>query len=196
MGSPVAGAYPIGGVGKLPNASIAYPGEVWTNRRAASNIVPGSCVKPVNLSGRKGYDVVGAGEVLGTDFESDALAIALRVVEIPDASSGSIYGQPLGPNEIVNLIIGSGDYVRTMHTGALHLTLVEPRADFAPGDRIGWDPGATRPAGKAAGTGAWTNEAGGFIAGTDVFELEEVRPYGPSANNENLLTVRFLRSNN
>lgn len=194
MGSPVAGAYPIQGVGKLPNAAIAYPGEVWTNRRASGVIVPGSCVKPVNLGGRKGYQTVADGEVAGTDFDRDALAIALRTVAIPDTNPGSIYAQPLGPNEIVNLQIPSGEYVRTMHSGALHLTLVEPRTDYVPGQKIGWSATAARPAGKAAGTGAWSNT--GFETGTDIFELEEVRPYGPSANHEVLLTCRFLRSNN
>lgn len=192
MGSPVAGAYPIQGVGKLPNAAIAYPGEVWTNRRASGVIVPGSCVKPVNLAGRKGYAVVADGE----DHSADkaGLAVALRTVAIPDTNAGSIYSQPLGPNEIVNLLIPDGEYVRTMHTGVLHFTLVEPRADYVPGQKIGWSATAVRPAGKAAGLGAWTNT--GYETGTDIFELEEVRPYGPSANHEVLLTCRYLRSNN
>lgn len=195
MGSPVAGAFPIAGVGRLPNVAIAYPGEVWTNRRASGNIVPGTCVKPVNLAGRKGYAPVAGADVLDTDFFKAGLAVALRPVAIPDTNPGSIYTEALGPNEIVNLIIASGDYVRTYHTGALHFTLVEPRAGgYVPGDHIGWSPTAARPAGKAAGTGAWTNT--GFVVGTDIFEVEEVRPYGPTANHEVLLTARFLRSNN
>lgn len=194
MGSPVAGAFPIAGVGKLPNVAIAYPGEVWTNRRASGVLVPGSCVKPVNLAGRKGYAVVADGDVAGTNFDKAALAVALRPIAIPDTNPGSVYTEALGPNEIVNLQIPNGDYVRTYHSGALHFTLVEPRADYVPSQRIGWSATAVRPAGKAAGTGAWTNT--GYETGTDIFELEEVRPYGPSANNEVLLTVRFLRSNN
>lgn len=194
MGSPVAGAFPIAGVGKLPNVAIAYPGEVWTNRRASGVLVPGSCVKPVNLAGRKGYQVVADGDVDGTNFDKAALAVALRPIAIPDTNPGSVYTEALGPNEIVNLQIPNGDYVRTYHSGALHFTLVEPRADYVPGQKIGWSATAVRPAGKAAGTGAWTNV--GYETGTDIFELEEVRPYGPSANHEVLLTVRFLRSNN
>lgn len=193
MGSPVAGAYPIAGTGKLPNAAIAYPGEVWTNRRADGNLVPGSCVRPVAVGGRKAYRVVAAGEVNGTEFTTDDLAVALRQVEIPDVNNGPA---ALGPNEIVNQLIASGDYVRTYHTGGLHLTLVEPRNDYAPAQHIGWDPTAPRPVGKAAGTGAWTNLAGGYIAGTDIFEVEEVRPYGAANPKEVLLTVRFRRSNN
>jgi hypothetical protein len=193
--TPVAGAYPIQGVGKLPNAQVAYPGEVWTNRRANGIIVPGSCVRPVNVGGRKAYRTVADGEVAGTDFDKAALAVALRPIAIPDVNNGSIYGQPLGPNEIVNLLIADGDYVRTYHSGGLHLTLVEPVVGgYAPADQIGWSATAARPAGKAAGTGAWTNT--GYETGTNIFEVEEVRPYGPSANHEVLLTVRFLRSNN
>lgn len=194
MGSPVAGAFPIAGVGKLPNAQVAYPGEVWTNRRANGIIVPGSCVRPVAVGGRKAYRTVADGEVAGVAFDQRSLAIALRPIAIPDLNNGSIYGQPLGPNEIVNLLIADGDYVRTYHTGGLHLTLVEPRNDYAPSQKIGWSATAVRPAGKAAGLGAWTNV--GYETGTDIFETEEVRPYGPSANNEVLITVRFLRSNN
>lgn len=191
----VAGAYPISGVGAMPNATVAYPGEVWTNRRASGNIVPGSCVKPVNVSGRKGYAVVLGADVVGTAFVTAGLAVALRQIDIPDTNPGSIYGAALGPNEIVNLQIASGDYVRTYHSGAMHLTLVEPTVGgYAPGDKIGWAAAAARPVGKAAGAGAWSKTA--IVAGTDIFEVEEVRAYGPTANHEVLLTVRFLRSNN
>jgi hypothetical protein len=85
------------------------------------------------------------------------------------------------------------DYLRRYLSGALHLTLVDPRADYTPGQKIGWNPAGARPAGKAAGTGSWTNVAGSILAGTDIFEVFEYRPYGSS--NEGILTVRFLRSN-
>ena len=75
----------------------------------------------------------------------------------------------------------------------MNLTLVEPRADYVPGQKIGWAVAAARPAGKAAGTGAWSNA--GILTGTDIFEvMEPYRVYG--ASNEGILTVRFLRSNN
>jgi hypothetical protein len=183
--TPVAGAYPLTGVAKLPNATIAFPGEVWSNLRASGNIVPGACVAPVNLSGKLGYKQLLAGDTP----DIGQVGIALRQVEIPDVNTGP---GALGPNEIVNQLIASGDYLRVYKSGALHLTLMEPRADYVPGQKIGWAPAAARPAGKAAGTGAWSNA--GILAGTAIFELTEARSYGGS--NEGILTVRFLRSNN
>jgi hypothetical protein len=78
-------------------------------------------------------------------------------------------------------------------TGVLHLTLVDPRADYLPGQKVGWAPAGDRPAGKAAGTGSWTNVVADQKAGTVLFEVFEYRPYG--ASDEGILTVRFLRSN-
>ena len=53
--SPVAltqqGAYPLLGVGALPNVDVAFPGEVWSNKRANGVIVPGAPVIPVMVSG-------------------------------------------------------------------------------------------------------------------------------------------------
>lgn len=180
-----AGAYPLLGVAKLPNADIASPGEVWSNLRANGVVIPGSCIMPVVVGGK-----LYAKQVLAGDTVNDIrqTAIALRQVEIPDQNIGP---NTLGPNEISNQAIASGDYLRRYMTGALNLTLVEPRADYAPGQLIGWNPAAARPAGKAAGTGAWTNTS--LKAGTDIFEVFEYRPYGSA--NEGILTVRFLRSN-
>lgn len=183
--TPVAGAYPLLGVGKLPNVTVASPGEVWSNLRANGVIVPGSCIAPVAVGGHLRAKVVAVGDTIN----KDQLAVAMRQVEIPDINTGPL---ALGPNEIVNQAIADGDYLRRYMTGVLHLTLVEPRADYLPSQRIGWTPGAARPAGKASGTGAWSNT--GFVAGTDIFEvLTEYRSYG--ASNEGILTVRFLRAN-
>jgi hypothetical protein len=71
-----------------------------------------------------------------------------------------------------------------------------PDATYAPGDIIGWDPTGTRPAGKAAGTGAWAKHSddSSVVAGTDFLVVHTLpRYYGP--NNECVLTCRFLRSN-
>jgi hypothetical protein len=157
--TPVAGAYPIQGVGKLPNVDIANPGEVWSNLKANGNIVPGACIAPVVGATRK-YKQVAAG---GDAPQRRQVGIALRTVEVPDVNTGP---SALGPNEIINQMIADGDWLRLYLTG-------------------------TRPVGKAAGTGSWTNQAGDILANTDIFEVVEFRPYG--GGNEGLLTVHFLR---
>lgn len=180
------GAYPLLGVGKLPNADIAAPGEVWSNLRANGVIIPGAAIAPVNVGGK-----LYAKQILAGDTPTkEQVAVALRQIAIPDNNTGSLYAAALGPNEIVNLQIPDGDYLRRYMSGVMHLTLVEPRADYVPAQKIGWAPAAARPVGKAAGTGAWSNA--GVLAGTDIFEVFEYRPFGSA--NEGILTVRFLRS--
>lgn len=182
--TPVAGAYPLLGVGKLPNVDVASPGEVWSNVRANGIIVPGSAVMPVNVGGDLYMKVIASGDTP----VKEQVGVAMRQIEVPDVNTGPL---ALGPNEIVNQAIADGDWLRRYMSGALHFTLVEPRNDYVPGQKIGWNADADRPAGKAAGTGAWTNT--GYVTGTDIFEVFEYRPYGSS--NEGILTVRFLRSN-
>lgn len=182
--TPVAGAYPLTGVAKLPNVDIAHPGEVWSNLRANGIIVPGAAIAPVNVGGKLRAKQL----IVGDTPDTRQVAVAMRQIEIPDVNTGP---SALGPNEIVNQSIADGDYLRRYMGGVLHLTLVEPRADYVPGQKIGWAVAAPRPAGKAAGAGAWSNAA--ILAGTDIFEVFEYRPYG--AANEGILTVRFLRSN-
>jgi hypothetical protein len=182
--TPVAGAYPLLGVGRLPNVDIAYPGEVWANARANGNVVPGAAVVPVNVGGRLRLRQLIAGDTP----ETRQVGVAMRQVETPDVNTGPA---ALGPNEIVNQLIADGDYLRRYMSGVLHFTLCEPRADYVPAQRIGWAPAAARPAGKATGTGAWSNT--GILAGTDIFEVFEYRMFG--TGNEGILTVRFLRTN-
>jgi hypothetical protein len=182
--SPVAGAFPLTGVAKLPNVSIASPGEVWSNLRANGVIIPGAAIAPVNVGGKLHAKQL----IVGDTPDIDQVGVALRQVAVPDVNNGPA---ALGPNEIVNQAIASGDYLRRYMTGVLHLTLVEPRADYVPGQKIGWAVAAARPAGKAAGAGAWSNAA--ILAGTAIFEVFEYRVYG--SGNEGILTVRFLRSN-
>lgn len=184
MTPPLAGAYPLLGTGKLPNVDVASPGEVWTNLRANGLIVPGAAIAPVNVGGK----LYAKQLVVGDTPVIEQVGVAFRQVEVPDQNIGPL---TLGPNELVNRIIADGDYVRRYLTGALHITLAEPRADYVPGQRIGWAVAAARPAGKASGTGAWSNA--GILAGTTIFELMETRTYGSA--NEQILTVRYLRSN-
>jgi len=194
------GAYPLLGVGQLPNADVAFPGEVWSHKRANGVIIPGTCVAPVVVGGIECVRPVVAGDTIvasGDGIRAQTLAVAMRQIMVPDINPGSQYNPQLGPNEIVNLAIADQDYVRTYHTGVMHLTLVKPDATYAAGDIIGWDDTAVRPLGKAAGTGAWAKHTAdaSVIAGTDIFVVHTVpRFYGP--NNECILTVRFLRSNN
>lgn len=182
--SPVAGAYPLAGVAKLPNVTVASPGEVWSNLRANGVIVPGAAIAPVNVGGK----LYAKQLIVGDTPVKEQVAVAMRQIEVPDINTGP---NALGPNEIVNAAIANGDWLRRYMTGVLHLTLCEPRSDYVPGQKIGWAVAAARPSGKASGTGAWSNT--GILTGTDIFEVFEYRGYGGS--NEGILTVRFLRSN-
>lgn len=192
------GAYPLTTTGKLPNVDVASPGEVWSNKRASGVIVPGSCVRPV-LVGTVGSVVpIAEGDTIVTDgngIRQQSLAVAMRQIMVPDINPGSQYNLALGPNEIVNLPIADKDYVRTYHSGVLHLTLVAPDATYKEGDIIGWNPKGARPEGKTAGEGSWAKiTAANVVAGTGIFIVQSPpRYYG--ANNEAILTVRFLRSN-
>jgi len=55
---------------------------------------------------------------------------------------------------------------------------------------------AARPAGKAAGVGAWAKHSddANVVANTDIFVVHTMPRYF-GANNECILTVRFLRAN-
>jgi hypothetical protein len=179
------GSFPLTGTGRLPNATVAFPGEVWSNQRANGIIIPGAAVAPVNVGGKLCLKQLIVGDVP----VKEQVGIAFRQVEIPDINNGP---SALGPNEIVNQAIADQDWLRRYMSGVFHITLCEPRADYVPAQKIGWAVAAARPVGKAAGTGAWSNA--GILAGTDIFEVFEYRRYG--AGNEGILTVRFLRSNN
>src|SRR3954471_14747991 len=123
--TPVAGAYPLLGVGALPNVTIASPGEVWSNHRANGIVIPGAAVAPVNVGGKRYLK-----QLVALDTPNiDQVGVALRQVEIPDVNTGPT---ALGPNEIVNTAIANADYLRQYMSGALHLTLCEPRADYVP----------------------------------------------------------------
>jgi hypothetical protein len=198
------GAYPLTGTGKLPNVDVASPGEVWSNKRASGIIVPGSLVKPVLVGTVGSVAPVATGDTVeiatgtaktdSTHVYQGSLAVAMRQIMVPDINVGSQYNLALGPNEIVNLPIASGDWVRTYFTGVLHLTLVQP-AEYKEGDILGWDPKGERPKLKTEGEGSWAAvEHANVVAGTGILVVHAPpRYYG--AENEAILTCRFLRSN-
>jgi len=172
-----AGAFPLTGVGALPNVTVAFPGEHWSNRVASGEITPGEAVVPVNDGGRLAMRTAEAGDAI------TQLAIALRPVDHPDAT------RPLvGPNEIRNEPMADGEYVHAYYSGAFHLTLIVP-AEYVPGELIGWDADGVRPAGKD-GTGAWAKNAAADI--DSVFEVMEYREVDDT-DDEGILTVRSLR---
>jgi hypothetical protein len=177
----VVGDFPLEGVAGLPNVTIAFPGEHWSNRKASGAIVPGEAVVPVNSGGKLYMKKAGSGDAI------TQLAIALRVVEHPDTSRDSTYTTALGPTEIVNTQIEQGEYVHAYYSGVFHLTLVVPAA-YVPGDLVGWDADGARPTGKS-GTGAWAKNAAADI--DSVFEVMEFREL--NASHEGILTVRSLR---
>jgi hypothetical protein len=192
------GAYPLVGTGKLPNVDVASQGEVWSNKRASGIIVPGSLVRPVIVGGVGSVVPVAEGDTIvndGAGIRKEALAIATRQIMVPDINPGSQYNIALGPNEIVNLPIADKDWVRTLHTGVVHITLCIPEAGYEEGEVLGWDAKGGRPTGKTAGEGSWAKVAHANVtAGSGILIIQAPpRYYGTS--NEALLTCRFLRSN-
>jgi hypothetical protein len=179
---PQTGAYPLTGVGKLPNVTIAFPGEHWSNRLASGAIVPGEACVPVNLSGK-----LAMRRAVNADRGNPRMAIATRTISIPDSANGSLYTQPIGPNEIKNLQINHGEYVHAYFSGVFHLTLHVPRA-WVPAELVTWNDAGARPTGKT-GTGAWDVTT---TAGDASFEVMEFRPFSANAQ-EGILTVRSLR---
>jgi hypothetical protein len=97
---PTAGAYPLTAVGKLPNVSIASPGEVWSNLRANGVVIPGAAIAPVNVGGQ----LYAKQLIVGDTPVKEQVGVALRQVEVPDVNTGP---NALGPNEIVNTAIGA-----------------------------------------------------------------------------------------
>lgn len=172
------GPFPLEGVGKLPNVTVAFPGEHWSNRYASGAITPGEAVVPTASAGKLYMRTAQASDVI------TQLAIALRPVDVPDPNTGPT---SLGPNEIRNQDIEDGEYVHAYYSGAFHLTLVVPDS-YVPGDLIGWDANGARPEGKE-GEGAWAKNSAADI--DSMFEVMEFRKV--NAKNEGILTVRSLR---
>lgn len=181
---PTVGDYPLSDVAALPNVTVAFPGEHWSDRIASGAVVPGECVVPVasgaGASARKAMRKAVAGDAA----LANRVAIALRPVDHPDVNTGP---GSLGPNEIRNQAMAHGDWVHAYYSGVFHLTLIVPNT-YLPYDLIGWDADGVRPAGKG-GTGAWAKDAAADI--DSIFEVMEFRPVGSA--NEGILTVRSLR---
>lgn len=177
---PTVGPFPLTSVDRLPNVTVAFPGEHWSNRIAQGVITPGDAVVETNYAGK-----LAMRRALAAD-DPRVIAIAKRTVDIPDVNIGSIYNPALGPNEVTNLPIADGQYVHAYYSGVFILSVGTPRA-WVPGDLVGWDPAAAKPTGKP-GAGAWILAASVAAA---VFTVQEFRPYS-SNGLEGLLTVKTL----
>jgi hypothetical protein len=177
---PEHGSFPLTGTAKLPNVSVAFNGEHWSDRKASGDIVPGEAIVPVASAGKTVWRVANDEDAI------TQLCIALRTVDVPDPNSGP--GE-LGPNEIRNTTIKDGEYVHRYRSGVFHITLVDPRRTYEEGTLIGWDASGERPEGKAAGAGSWAPDANADIK--SVFEVQEVRHVGSSG--DVILTCASLR---
>lgn len=185
IGTPVPGAFPLDSADALPNVTIAYPGERWSDRKATGGpIVPGVAVVPVASAGKL---------LMRPAVDGDAvtqLAVASRTIDVPDTSDRSWYNTPLGPNEIRNLPIPNGDYILALYSGALILTLITERA-WAPAELVGWNPDGVPQGNKdSLGAGAWDVMGVGVIG--PLFEVEMFRPVN-DAGDQGILNVRSLR---
>lgn len=179
------GAFSLTSVANLPNVTVAFPGEHWSDRKASGAVTPGAAVFPT--TGGK-FKTVGASNSAAAAASPNQVAIALRCVDVPDTNAGSIYNDALGPNDIKNLDIADGGYIHRYYSGVFHLTLITPDT-YVPGDLIGWDADGARPTGKS-GTGAWAKNANADV--DSIFEVQEFRPVNGSTT-EGILTVRSLR---
>jgi hypothetical protein len=183
IGTPVPGAFPLTSADKLPNVTIAYPGERWSDRKASGQIIPGVAVVPIASAGKLLMRPAVGGDA------ATQMAVATRTIDVPDQSAGSWYNEPLGPNEIRNLPIKDGDYVLALYSGALILTLIQAHA-YQPSELIGWNPAANAQGGKPQGIGAWAPMGAGVIG--PLFEVQMFRPVNP-AGDQGILNVRSLR---
>lgn len=195
IGTPVPGAFPLTSVARLPNVTVAFPGERWSDRKASGALDPGCAVVPMGVAGKNVMRAASASDV------ALQLAVASRTIDVPDTNPGSIYVESLTGNDIRNLPIEEGDYILALYSGVLHFTLVVPDNSYAFGDLIGWVPGGPRPTGKPApasanSAGAWgkktTAEGKSLQWVGPVFEVTLWRPVN-AAGTEGILTCRSLR---
>lgn len=184
------GSFQLTSVAKLPNVTVAFPGEHWSDGRAnpaaGSAIVPGTLVVPVNSGGARYWTPISA---VGSAGLSQA-CIALRPVSVPDINPGSEYNPQLTPNDIMNLPLAANSFVHAYRSGAFHLTLIAANAGYVPGQLVVFDPAAT-PVGGKPGPGAWRVAAASEAA----FAWAEVTDWRPLTfdNTQGVLTVHSLR---
>jgi hypothetical protein len=176
------GAFKLTSVEHLPNVQVAFPGEHWSDAKAVEVITPGELVVPVNSGGRLGLARAASGTV------DPRAAIALQVVSPPDLRGGSLYGDALGPNEIMNRDLAIGDWVHYYRSGAFILTLFEEHA-YVPSDLLTFDPAATPQTGKT-GAGAWKRTT---VAAQAWLEVTAFRVL-PGQTQRGILEVKSLRS--
>lgn len=185
------GSFQLTSVAKLPNVTVAFPGEHWSDGRAepangASAIVPGTLVVPTSSGGARYWTPISA---VGSAGLAQA-CVALRPISVPDLNVGSEYNPQLTPNDIMNLPLAAGSFVHAYRSGAFHLTLIQANASYVPGALVVFDPSASPVAGKP-GPGAWRLAAANEAA----YAWAEVTDYRPltSDNTQGVLTVHSLR---
>lgn len=181
--TPSFGSFQLTSVAKLPNVSVAFKGEHWSDGKASTAIIPGSLVIPSASAGARVWAPAASGAV------DPRACIALRVVSPPDVNPGSEYSPQLTPNDIMNLPIAAGQYVHTYRSGAFHLTLIAADT-YVPSDLIGWDPAASPIAGKPT-PGAWVK-----VNGNPTYAFFEVVEFDAltSDASQGVLTVHSLKT--
>lgn len=186
------GSFQLTSVGKLPNVTVAYPGEHWSDGKAGVLITPGQLVVPGGSAVTQTFRSLNSTKIW-TVAASGALdpraCLALRPISVPDINPGSEYNPQLTPNDISNLAMAVGAYVHTYRSGAFHLTLIVADSSYTPGDLLGWDPAATPQGGKPA-VGAWKK-----VNGNPTYALMEVEQWRPltSDNTQGVLSAKTLR---
>lgn len=175
------GSFQLTSIAKLPNVTVAFNGEHWSDGKAAAQITPGSLVVPIGSGGRRYWQVAPSGTL------DPRACIALRPVSVPDTNPGSEYNPQLTPNDIMNLPLAVGSYVHAYRSGAFHLTLIVPDT-YVPSDLIGWDPNAVPAAGKPS-PGAWKKVGSAAQAFAEVVDFRALT----SDNTIGVLTVHSLR---
>jgi hypothetical protein len=142
--------------------------------------VPGEAVVPVNVSGKL------AMRARSTPTRRRAWASPLRTIEIPDGVS-SLYTTALGPNEIKNRQINTGEYVHAYYSGVFHLTLRHAaRLGAGRARRLERRGRAADRQVRHRRVGRRPTEANAL------FEVMEFRPFSANGQ-EGILTVRSLR---
>lgn len=174
------------GVGALPNVTVAFPGEHWSDAVASGRaITPGEAVI-VTTSGT----ALACKPVSPSDNGDPRVGIALRTIDVPEAE----HPRALGPNEIRNTDIAVGEYVHRYLSGGFTLTLVDPSREYSRGDLIGWDINGEQPEGKeGAGKGSWAPDANADVK--SIFEISDVRTVGdPETTGGYILKVKSTRT--